>query len=190
MNYNQMLFEPAGALDPYGNQGGEFQQSRDYGKPQRQEEPMLDPQRMAWAQAVSNIGSIWADQGMSNSVGGAYAQAKAQNDKFRNNKAALARQAEQDEQQKRLFDMQIAESNKPTVVKVGKNTYMNQYPDGRLEEINGIGINDAPFEGTGMEAQTLNILFDPSIPDNDPRKIAARQRISVSALLMPIIYRH
>ena len=113
MGYNQkqqpqqLLFQPSGALDPYGNQGGEFQQSRDYGKPQRQEQPMLDPQRMAWAQALSNIGSIWAGQPMSNSVGGAYAQAKAQNDKFRQNKAALARQGQQDELMKRYRESQI-----------------------------------------------------------------------------------
>jgi len=126
MGYNQMLFQPSGALDPYGNQGGEFQQNpeqlltdgysqpsaNNYSQPSannysQSQEPMLDPKRMAWAQALSNIGSIWTGQGMSNSVGGAYAQAKAQNDKFRQNRAALGRQAEQDEQQKRLNDSRI-----------------------------------------------------------------------------------
>tara|TARA_R110002153_G_scaffold14440_3_gene52391 strand:- start:6122 stop:7237 length:1116 start_codon:yes stop_codon:yes gene_type:complete len=123
MGYNQMLFQPSGALDPYGMQGGEFQQNPEqlltdgYNQPsannnyQSQEQPMLDPQRMAWAQALSNIGSIWAGQPMSNSVGGAYAQAKAQNDKFRQNKAALARQGQQDELMKRYRESQIYKNN-------------------------------------------------------------------------------
>ncbi|MCX2972998.1 hypothetical protein EYC87_05290 [Halieaceae bacterium IMCC8485] len=34
-----------------------------------------------------------------------------------------------------------------------------------------------PFDGTGIEAQMLNIMLDPNIPDDDPRKIAARQRL-------------
>jgi|TARA_B110000879_G_scaffold210092_1_gene299371 hypothetical protein len=158
MGYNQMLFQPSGALDPYGNQGGEFQQKDGYNQPsannysQSQEQPMLDPQRMAWAQALSNIGSIWAGQPMSNSVGGAYAQAKAQNDKFRQNKAALARQGEQDELMKRYTESRI-----------NKNNYDMQPSTG--------------LEGTGIEAQMLNIVMDQSIPEGDPRKIAARQRL-------------
>ena len=34
-----------------------------------------------------------------------------------------------------------------------------------------------PFEGTGIENQMLNIAMDPTIPENDPRKIAAKQRL-------------
>lgn len=33
------------------------------------------------------------------------------------------------------------------------------------------------FQGTGIEAQMLNIMMDDSIPPDDPRKIAARQRL-------------
>lgn len=34
-----------------------------------------------------------------------------------------------------------------------------------------------PFEGTSIESQMLNIMLDPNIPNDDPRKIAARQRL-------------
>lgn len=39
------------------------------------------------------------------------------------------------------------------------------------------GDSAGPFAGTGIENQMLNIALDPNIPEDDPRKIVARQRL-------------
>ena len=41
-------------------------------------------------------------------------------------------------------------------------------------------VGGGGFEGTGIEAQMLNIALNPNIPDNDPRKILAAQRLGRS----------
>lgn len=49
-----------------------------------------------------------------------------------------------------------------------------------LPNLNVPGAGDSPFKGAGMEAQSLNIVLDSSIPDTDPRKIFAKQRLQQS----------
>ena len=50
-------------------------------------------------------------------------------------------------------------------------------------DIEALALKDAldsrsgPFEGVGIEAQMLNVLLDPNIPDSDPRKVLAKQRL-------------
>ena len=49
--------------------------------------------------------------------------------------------------------------------------------DTALQATLGARYGGGPFQGTGIEAQMLNIMLDQNIPDNDPRKIAAKQRL-------------
>lgn len=68
----------------------------------------------------------------------------------------MERQADQDALNKQNIESQIQKRN---------------------HEMSGGG---GGFEGTGIEAQMLNIALDPTIPENDPRKIMAKQRLQRS----------
>ena len=120
---NQSLIRPMGALDPYGMQGGEFQQNPEqllvdnFNPPSNpmavNDQPMMNPQMAAYGAALMNIGDIIGNRGPSQNVAGAYMTARAQNDKMRSNKRAMARQAEQDELNTRYRESQITKNLNP-----------------------------------------------------------------------------
>jgi hypothetical protein len=103
-----------GALDPYGMQGGEFQQNPqqlimdNYNQnPMANDPQMVNPKMAAYASALSNIGDIIGGRGPRSNIASTYMNAKGQNDKIRQNRAALMRQREQDELNRRYRESQI-----------------------------------------------------------------------------------
>lgn len=63
-------------------------------------------------------------------------------------------------------------------LKYYEDTKERVLPGVSIPNISGDG--NSPFKGTGMEAQALNIVLDQSIPDTDPRKRFAKQRLQQS----------
>jgi len=107
------LMKSQGILDPYGMQGGEFQQPQRPQMPQMQQQSMqqqLDPQRMAYGAALMNMGDIMGGRAPSTNIASTYMQAKMSNDKMRQNKAARSRQVEQDDLNRRKIESQIAKN--------------------------------------------------------------------------------
>ena len=106
---NPMLLPRMGALDPYQSlfEPREATEQQYVQPPSNPTENMIDPQRMAWGAALQNIGDIYGGNAPRQNIGGAYMAAKGHNDKIRQNKAALARQVEQDLLNKRYIQSRI-----------------------------------------------------------------------------------
>jgi hypothetical protein len=166
---NQSLYSPMGALDPYGMQGGEFQQNPEqlltdnYGPPQAvsavNDPTMMNPKYSAYGAALMNIGDIIGGRAPSQNIGGAYMAAKQSNDSLRMNAAAMKRQGEQDELNTRYRESQIAKNRSDTQLK-----------------------SSGGFQGTGMEAQALNSYLSQFPPEQRGRikNDLVQQRLSRS----------
>lgn len=79
----------------------------------------------------------------------------------------------------------VKRAREPQLVKVGDSLVQATPKAGGGYSINTVYTDPAAeaeqagaFEGTGMEAQMLNIYLDPTIPPNDPRKQLAVQKLT------------
>lgn len=109
---------------------------------------MLDPRAAAWGQAFANMGAIATDR-PTQSVGGAYMQAKQYNDRIRMNKAAMARQAEQDAMAREMFNLKKQQMTQPQGARFG------QIGEGQYGWIDPAAQTVTPYGG-GLESPAVD----------------------------------